>query len=347
MLCEMNFFKFIVLIAFIIPFFISTPAKAESVTMSRIITKGYLRCGVHTGLQGFSIPDAKGNWSGIDVDFCRAVAAAVLKDASKVKFIPLSIKDRFVALQKGQVDILSRNSTWTISRDTTMGIMFAGVIYYDGQGFIVHKNSGVRRLQDLNGSRICVQDGTTSLINLGDYFRGNGMRYSPLKYSSSDEAIAAYDSGTCIAFTTDQSQLYAQRSKLKDYRDHTILAKVISKDPLGPAVRQGDDGWFNVVRWTLFAMIIGEELGITSKNIRLVKKNSKDPRIHRMLGLYNNSTGGGLGLDGGWAYRILEQVGNYGEIFERNLGKKSSLKVSRGLNELWSRGGIQYAPPPR
>ncbi|MBF0445630.1 MAG: amino acid ABC transporter substrate-binding protein [Magnetococcales bacterium] len=343
----MNFSKFIIVIASIITIFISSQAKAESNTMSNILTKGYLRCGVHTGLQGFSIPDSQGNWSGLDVDFCRAVAAAVLKDASKVKFVPLSIKDRFTALQKGQVDILSRNSTWTISRDTTMGIMFAGVIYYDGQGFIVRKNSGVRRLQDLNGARICVQDGTTSLINLGDYFRGNGMRYAPLKYYSSDEAIAAYDSGTCIAFTTDQSQLYAQRDKLKDYRDHIILAKVISKDPLGPAVRQGDDGWFNIVRWTLFAMIIGEELDINSKNIRLVKKNSKDPRVHRLLGLYNNTTGSGLGLDGGWAYRIIEQVGNYGEIFERNLGQQSKLNMKRGLNELWSRGGIQYAPPSR
>ncbi|MBF0194186.1 MAG: amino acid ABC transporter substrate-binding protein [Magnetococcales bacterium] len=345
----MNFFKFIIMIASILPILIGTQAQAavESLTRSNIITKGYLRCGVHTGLQGFSIPDSKGNWSGIDVDFCRAVAAAVLSDSNKVKFIPLTVKERFIALQKGQVDILSRNSTWTITRDTTMGIMFVGVVYYDGQGFIVKKNSGIRRLQDLNGSRICVQDGTTSLINLGDYFRGNGMRFSPLKYGSSDEAIAAYDSDKCSAFTTDQSQLYAQRSKLKDARDHTILAKVISKDPLGPAVRQGDDAWFSVVRWALYAMIIGEELGITSKNIKLIKKTSKDPRVHRFLGLYSNTTGTGLGLDGGWAYRIIEQVGNYGEVFERNLGQKSKLKVSRGLNELWSRGGIQYAPPAR
>ncbi|MBF0358545.1 MAG: amino acid ABC transporter substrate-binding protein [Magnetococcales bacterium] len=343
----MHILKSFVVITAILLIFTCRDGQADSSTMNSVLEKGFIQCGVHEGLQGFSLPDANNNWKGIDVDLCRAVAAAVLKDPQKVRFTPLSADKRFQALKAGNIDILSRNTTWTITRDTNLGVIFAGIIYYDGQGFIVNKNSGVRRVEDLNGSRICVQEGTTSLINLGDYFRGNGMQFSPIAFGSSNKAIEAYDLGHCESFTTDQSQLFAQRGKLKDSRDHAILPKVISKDPLGPVVRQGDDGWLNIVKWTLFAMLNAEELGITSKNIDQVKRTTKDPRIHRLLGLYGNSVGTGLGLDKDWAYRIIKQVGNYEEIFENNLGKKSQLQMSRGLNALWSKGGLQYAPPIR
>lgn len=314
-------------------------------TLESVLERGFLSCGVNTGLPGFSSPDDRGRWSGMDVDVCRAVAAATLKDASKVKFVPLTAKERFTALQSGEIDLLSRNTTWTLTRDASLGLNFAGVSYYDGQGFMVKKDLGVSSALELDGAAVCIQSGTTSELNLADYFRTKNMTFEPVVFDTTDATTKGFDSGRCDVLTSDQSQLYAVRIRLARPDSAMVLPEVISKEPLGPVVRQGDDQWFNIVKWSLITMVNGEELGVTSANIR-ASLNSKDPNVRRLLGL-EGPKGNGLGLDDDWSRRILEQVGNYEEVFERNVGSGSPLKISRGLNALWNDGGILYAPPFR
>ncbi len=318
---------------------------ASAGTLDTIKTKGFLQCGANTSLAGFGVPDAQGNWKGLDIDYCRAVAAAIFSDPTKVKFTPLAAKDRFTALQSGEVDTLIRNTTWTISRDSTNGALFAATNYYDGQGFIVRKALNVKSALELNGATICVQQGTTTELNLTDYFRANKITYKPVVFAGSDETVKAYDSGRCDAFTTDASALYAERLKMTKPEDNVVLPEIISKEPLASSVRQGDDQWYNVVKWTHFAMITAEELGVTKANVDEMLK-STNPDIKRLLGT-EGKFGEGLGLKNDWAYQIIKAVGNYGESFERNVGMGSQLKIARGQNALWTKGGLQYAPPIR
>jgi general L-amino acid transport system substrate-binding protein len=313
--------------------------------LDRIRERGFLQCGVNTGLPGFSNADEKGHWTGLDVDVCRAVAAAVLGEADKVQFTPLTAKERLTAVQSGEVDLLSRNTTWTLTRDTSLGLNFTGITYYDGQGFMVSKALGVNGARELDGAAVCILAGTTTELNLADYFRTHGMRYEPVVFDTADQTARGFEAGRCDVLTSDQSQLYGLRIKLAEPDKALILPEVISKEPLGPAVRQGDDAWFNVVRWTLFALINAEELGVSSENVDALK-SSANPEIRRLLGL-EGIKGKGLGLADDWAYRIVKQVGNYGEIFERNVGSGSPLGIPRGLNALWREGGLQYAPPVR
>ena len=318
---------------------------ATAQTLKTITDRGMLSCGVSQGLPGFSAPDDKGNWTGLDVDVCRAIAAAIFNDPTKVKFVPLSAKDRFTALQSGEIDVLSRNSTWTLSRDTALGVNFAGVTYYDGEGFMVRKSLKVNSALELNSASICVQTGTTHEQNVADYFKGNNMKYEVIAFGTADETIKAYESGRCDVFTSDVSQLYAERLKLSNPADHGVLPEVISKEPLGPLVRHGDDQWFDIVKWTVFAMINAEELGITQRNVDEMAKSDK-PELKRVFGTDGN-LGEQLGLTKDWVSRIVRAVGNYGESFERNVGAGSKLGIARGLNQLWNKGGIQYAPPIR
>lgn len=318
---------------------------AQAATLDDVKSKGVLSCGVSTGLPGFSAPDANKNWNGIDVDVCRAIAAAVLGDAGKVKFTPLTAKERFTALQSGEIDVLARNTTWTHTRDTSLGLNFTGVHYYDGQGFLVTKSLGVKSAKELDGAAVCIQAGTTTELNLADYFRFNKMQYKAVVFDTSEQTLAGFEANRCDVLTSDQSQLYALRTKIKNAANTVVLPEVISKEPLGPVVRQGDDQWFNIVKWTLNAMINAEELGVSSKNVD-AKKSDKNPAVARLV-VGTGDMGKKLGLDNDWAYRILKQVGNYAEIFERNVGAGSPLKISRGLNALWNQGGILYAPPIR
>jgi len=319
--------------------------SATAQTLKTVKDRGMLSCGVSQGLPGFSSPDDKGTWTGLDVDVCRAIAATIFNDPTKVKFVPLSAKDRFTALQSGEIDVLSRNTTWTLSRDTTLGANFTGVTYYDGQGFIVKKSLKVNSALELNSASVCVQTGTTTEQNLADYFKGNNMKYEVIAFGTADEAVKAYESGRCDVFTTDVSGLYAERLKLANPADHVVLPEVISKEPLGPMVRHGDDQWFDLVKWVLFAMINAEELGITQKNIDEMVKSDK-PELKRAFGTDGN-LGEQLGLTKDWVIRIVKAVGNYGEAFDRNVGGGSNLGIARGLNQLWTKGGIQYAPPIR
>jgi general L-amino acid transport system substrate-binding protein len=318
---------------------------ASAQTLKTIKDRGLLSCGVTQGIAGFSLPDDKGNWTGLDVDVCRAIAAAVFNDPSKVKFVPLSAKDRFTALQSGEIDVLSRTTTWTLSRDTSLGANFTGVTYYDGQGFMVKKSLKVNSALELNSASVCVATGTTTELNLADYFKGNNMKYEVIAFATADETIKAYESGRCDVFTTDASGLYAERLKLANPADHIVLPEIISKEPLGPMVRHGDDQWFDIVKWALFAMITAEELGITQKNVD-EKAKSDNPELKRVLGTDGN-LGEQLGLTKDWVVRIVKAVGNYGESFDRNVGPGSKLGIARGLNNLWNKGGIQYAPPIR
>jgi general L-amino acid transport system substrate-binding protein len=319
--------------------------SASAQTLKAVKDRGMLNCGANGTLAGFGLPDAQGKWTGLDVDFCRAIAAAVLNDSEKVKYVPLSAKDRFTALQSGEVDVLARNTTWTSSRDTSLGLNFTGVNYYDGQGFMVRKALKVNSALELNGASVCVQQGTTTELNLADYFSANKMQLKSVTFATANEAVKAYDAGRCDAYTTDASALYAERRRVSDPNDHIILPEIISKEPLGPAVRHGDDQWFDIVKWTLFAMMNAEELNISSKNVDEALK-STNPEIKRFVGTEGNF-GEQLGLGKDWAVRIVKQVGNYGETFERNVGLGSPLKIERGLNKLWTKGGIQYAPPIR
>jgi general L-amino acid transport system substrate-binding protein len=315
-------------------------------TLDSVKKRGYVQCGVSTGLPGFSTADEKGQFTGIDVDMCRAVADAIFGDADKVKYNPLTAKERFTALQSGEIDMLPRNTTWTLTRDTSLGLNFTGVNYYDGQGFLVNRNLGVKSALEMDGASFCIQAGTTTELNLADYFRTNKMSYTPITFDTSDQTIKAFEAGRCDALTSDQSQLYALRIKLQNPDSAIVLPEVISKEPLGPVVRQGDDEWFNIVRWSLFAMINGEELGVSSTNVDQMKASSTDPNVRRLLGL-EGVKGEWMGLPDDWGYNVIKLVGNYGEAFERNVGKGSPLGIERGLNALWSKGGIQYAPPIR
>jgi general L-amino acid transport system substrate-binding protein len=316
---------------------------AEAQTLEAVRKRGYLQCGVNTGLAGFSQPDSRGVWHGVDVDLCRAVAAAALGDAGKVRYTPLTAQQRFTALQSGEVDVLARNTTWTLSRDTGLALNFVGISYYDGQGFMVPAKAKVRSARQLNGATICVQPGTTNELNLADYFRANSMKFRPVVIEKLEEVLNAYFAGRCDAFTTDASSLAALRaSRATRPEEHVILPELISKEPLGPAVRQGDERWFDIVKWSLFAMIEAEELGLTSANIVQQAKGG-GPAIQRFVGA-NGDLGKLLGLDNRWALRIVQQVGNYGESFDANL---KPLGFERGLNRLWTQGGLLYAPPLR
>ena len=318
---------------------------ASAQTLNQVKTRGELQCGSNTGLAGFGQPDAQGNWSGLDVDLCRAISAAIFNDPKKVKFVPLSSKDRFTALQSGEVDVLVRNTTWTMSRDTSLGLDFGPVNYYDGQGFMVRKKLKIASAMELSGASVCSQQGTTTELNLADFFRANKLKYEPVIFATSDETIKAYDAGRCDVFTTDASGLYAERLKLTNPDDHIVLPEIISKEPLGPAWRHGDNQWGDVVKWAYYAMLNAEELGVTQKNVDEMMK-STNPEIKRLLGV-EGKFGEAIGLTNDWAYRIIKHVGNYGESFERNVGQGSRLKIARGVNALWSKGGLQYAPPIR
>ena len=320
-------------------------SAASAATLDDVKAKGFVQCGVSTGLAGFSAPNDAGDWTGIDVDLCRGIAAAVFGDASAVKFSPLSAKERFTALQSGEIDVLSRNTTWTMSRDTQLGLNFAGVNYYDGQGFMVRKGLNLNSALQLSGSSVCVQTGTTTELNLTDYFKANNMTYNPVVFEKLEEVNAAYDANRCDVYTTDQSGLYAIRLGLSAPDEHVVLPEVISKEPLGPVVRQGDDQWFSVVKWVHFAMINAEEMGITSANVDEMT-SSTDPNVMRLLGK-EGTFGETLGLGNDWAYNVIKLVGNYGEVFEANVGESTPLGIARGQNALWSKGGLQYAPPVR
>lgn len=322
---------------------------AQAATLDDVKSKGFVQCGVNTGLAGFAAPNDKGEWAGFDVDVCKAVAAAIFGDGEKVKYTPTTAKERFTALQSGEIDMLSRNTTWTLSRDTSLGFNFAGVNYYDGQGFMINSKNlpGINSALQLSGAAVCVQTGTTTELNLADYFSANNMDYNPVVFENLEQVNAAYDSGRCDVYTTDQSGLYSIRLTLSAPDDHVVLPEIISKEPLGPAVRHGDDQWFDVVKWTLNAMIIAEELGITQANVEEMK-GSQNPEIKRILGAEEGSTlASDLGLDDEWVVNVVKAVGNYGESFERHIGAGSPLKIARGLNQLWTKGGILYSPPIR
>jgi general L-amino acid transport system substrate-binding protein len=324
---------------------LTASAASAQATLNNVKQKGFLTCGSNVGLAGFGVPDAQGNWTGLDVDLCRAIAAAIFNDATKVRFIPLSAKDRFTALQSGEVDVLVRNTTWTMSRDTQLGLDFTGINYYDGQGFLVRKKLGVASAKELNGASVCTQQGTTTELNLADFFRANNLKYEVVAFATAAETFDAYNSGRCDAFTTDASGLYSERLKAANPDEHIVLPEIISKEPLGPSVRHGDNQWGDIVRWTHYAMINAEELGVTKANVDQMTKND-NPEIKRMLGS-EGKFGEAIGLTNDWAYRIVKHVGNYGEIFEKNVGQGSQLKIQRGQNALWTKGGLQYAPPIR
>lgn len=312
-------------------------------TFDAVKERGEVICGVHTGLYGFGAPDEKGEWTGLDIDMCRAVAAAVFGDSTKVKYVPLSAQARLTALQAGEVDILSRNTTWTLSRDTANGLNFTVTTYYDGQGFMVKKDLDLKSALELDGATICVQTGTTTEVNLADYFRANEMNFTPVTIEKYEEVTAAYLAGRCDAITSDASQLAAIRANdTPNPDDHVILPEIISKEPLAPAVRHGDDQWFDIVKWSIFATMEAEEKGVTSKNVDEAK-NSSDPTVLRLVGA-TPGMGANLGLDEDWAYNIIKQVGNYGEIYERNVGMDSKLELPRGLNAIWTKGGLMYSP---
>lgn len=321
----------------------TTPAR--SATLDAVKGRGVLTCGVNTALPGFSAPNAQGVWQGLDVDMCKAIAAAVFGDASKTKFVPTTSQQRFVALQSGEIDVLTRNATQTLLRDTTLGLHMAGVNFYDGQGFIVKRSMNVTSAKQLEGATICVQPGTTTELNLADYFRANKMKFSPVVIERLEENIAAYQAGRCDVYTTDASGLASVRSNLAAPNDHVILPERISKEPLGPMVRKGDDQWFGIVKWTLTAMIEAEEYGVTQANVDEMLKSS-NPGIQRMLGV-TPGFGKALGLDEKWAYNVIKQVGNYADSYERNVGPKTPIGLERGVNDLWTKGGLMYALPLR
>jgi general L-amino acid transport system substrate-binding protein len=324
----------------------AAPAMASK-TMESIKKKGEVSCGVNTALGGFGIAGSDGKWTGFDVDYCRAIAAAALGDANKVRYVPLSAAQRFTALQSGEIDVLARNTTWTMSRDTQLGTTFGATNFFDGQGFLVPKSLKVKSAKQLKGATICVQSGTTTEKNLADYFRMNKMTYKPVVAEDLKVVIANYNEGRCKVFTSDASQLAAIRANdTKTPDDHIILPEIISKEPLGPVTRQGDEAWSKLVTWVHFAMITAEELGVTSGNVDQMRSDT-NPEIQRLLGQGNNDFGKSIGTDAQWGYRVIKQVGNYGEVFERHVGKKTPLKLDRGQNALWTKGGLQYAPPIR
>lgn len=319
---------------------------ASAATLDDIKARGELLCGSNTGLTGFGAPDASGNWAGFDVDLCRAVAAAVLGDANKVKFVPTTGETRFTALQSGEVDLLVRNSTWTSSRDSELALDFVAVNYYDGQGFMVKKDLGVSSAKELDGATVCIQTGTTTELNLADFFKQNNISYQPVTVADDSEAQRQYLAGACDAYTTDASGLAASRATMPDAENHVILPEIISKEPLGPVVRHGDSQWGDIVRWTYFALLIAEEKGVTSANVEEVLASTTDEEVKRLLGA-SGEMGAKFGLDNDAFKRAIAAVGNYGEIFSRNIGEGTTINLARGLNALWTQGGLQYAPPFR
>jgi general L-amino acid transport system substrate-binding protein len=323
------------------------PASARAgKTLDAVRQRGEVICGVNTSAPGFSGVDSQGRWQGLDVDMCRAVAAAVVRDANKVRFVPLNSQQRFAALQAGEIDILARNTTWSLTRDASLGIVFTGINYFDGQGFMVPKKLKVESAKKLGGATVCVQAGTTSEKNVADFFQANGLKYKSVVFDTAEAITSAFFSGRCQAYTTDMSDLAGARTKVANPNDYVILPEVVSKEPLGPSVRRGDDEWFQIVRWTLFGMLEAEEAGVTQANVDKMKAESKDPVVQRVLGV-TDDMGGLLGLDKEWLYRVVKQVGNYGESFERTLGPKTPVGLPRGANNLWSKGGLMYAPPVR
>lgn len=318
----------------------------EDRTLAEVRDKGFLHCGVSQGLPGFSMRDDQGNWTGIDVDLCRAVAAAVLGDAGLVNFAPLSAKERFIALQSGEIHILSRNVNWTMSRDTAFGLKFGGVSLYDGQAFMARASLGVRSALELSGAAVCTHAGTTAEFSVAEYFRANGMEYKVVSFEKADEVVAAYDANRCDVLSANRTTLARLRLRLANPDEHTVLPETLSPEPLGPVVRQGDDQWADIVRWTLNLLVNAEELGVSSESVNSYTE-SANPNVARLLDLDRNDFGRKAGLGPGWSYQVLSQVGNYGEVYERNLGSDSALSLSRGLNALWTNGGLLYAPPMR
>lgn len=323
-----------------------TGVASAQETLAQVLERDELICGSNPGLAGFGVPDAEGNWTGFDVDYCRAVAAAIFGDPNKVSFIPLSAKDRFTALQAGEIDVLFRNSTSTMSRDTSLGLDFPGINYYDGQGFMVPTSLGVTSALELDGASVCVQQGTTTELNLADFFRRNDMAYEPVAFATSAEAVESYLNGRCDAFTTDASGLASERLRAPTPADHIILPEIISKEPLGPVVRHGDNQWADIVRWVHYAMLEAEEFGVTSENAAQMRETSEAPSIRRLLGAEGNF-GEMVGLGNEWAFNVISMVGNYGEVFDRNIGEGSPVGLSRGLNALYTEGGLQYGHPVR
>jgi general L-amino acid transport system substrate-binding protein len=318
---------------------------ASAQTLEAVKAKGYIQCGVSTGLAGFSTTDDAGEWTGLDVDFCRAMAAAIFDDPEAVRFSPLSAVERFTALQSGEIDVLSRNTTWTMSRDTALGLNFVGVTFYDGQGFMVPAELNVDSALQLSGASVCVQSGTTTELNLTDYFSANNMEYNPVVFEGLEEVNAAYNAGRCDVYTTDSSGLYAIRLTLDNPDDHVVLPELISKEPLGPAVRRGDDQWFGIAKWVYYGLVYAEELGISSENLEEMLA-SENPDVRRALG-GDGTFGADMGLENDWLVKIVRHVGNYGEVFERNVGADSPLQIERGLNALYTDGGLQYGMPIR
>jgi general L-amino acid transport system substrate-binding protein len=335
--------RFKLITVFVVLAFLTTVGFAMAGTLDEVKAKGFISAGVNEGLFGFSKPDEKGEWRGLDVDTARAISAAVFGAPDKLKFVPLTAKTRFTALQSGEIDVLTRNCTQTLTRETALGLNFAHVNYYDGQGFLVPKKLGLKSAKELDGATVCVLPGTTTELNVADYFRANGMKMKPVVIESTPELAQAFFAGRCDVLTSDASQLASTRAVAPTPTDYVVLPEIISKEPLAPAVRHGDDQWYDIVNFSVLAMIAAEELGITSKNVDEML-NSKDPKIQRFLGV-NPGNGKALGLDEKWAYNIVKQVGNYGEVFERNVGVNTPLKIERGLNAQWTNGGLMYAPP--
>ena len=333
------------ILAFVATFLFATINANANQTRENVIKRGSLNCGVSQGVPGFSNADASGKWTGLDVDFCRALAAAVLGDPNKVKYTPLSAKDRFEVLKAGDIDVLARNTTWTLARDGGLAVDFVGVNFYDGQGFMVRKAANINSAKKLNNVKVCLETGTTTELNLRDYFNANKLKYEQIGFTKSDDAIAAYDAGRCEVYTTDKSGIAANRTKTKNPADHIILPETISKEPLGPVVRGNDENWANIARWTLNVMIEAEEYNVTKTNIDSLK-GSADPVIKRLLGL-EGDLGKSLNLDNNWSYNIVKMVGNYGESYEANVGTKTPVNLPRALNASWRKGGILYAPPVR
>ena len=322
----------------------STGAHADR--LDDVKARGFVQCGVTEGVPGFSELNTDNDWAGIEVDFCRAIASAIFNDPKAVRFTPLTVADRWQALSSGQIDVLARTSTWTMQRDTQLGITFVGTLFYDGQGFMVKKDSGATSVHDLNKQTICLEQGTTTELNLADYFAINKLTYTPLTFAGHDETVKAFQDGKCTAYTTDSSGLAADRSKFANPADYILLPEIISKEPLAVVVSQGDDRWFKVVRWTYYALLDADELGVTQKNIDEMV-GSDNPEIKRLLGVSDDDFGTPIGLTKDWAYRVIKGTGNYGEMFDRNVGPNTPLGLQPGLNAIWKDGGIQYAPPIR
>lgn len=322
-----------------------TATAAYADTLDDVKAKGYLQCGVTAGVPGMSAPDENNNWSGLEVDFCRAMAAAIFNDAEKVRYTPLTSQERFAALSSGEIDVLSRTTTWTMSRDTDLGIKFVGTMFYDGQGFLVRKADGIASALDLGGAAVCIESGTTTELNAADYFAANKIEFNPVVFVDKPEVLKAYDDGRCDVLTSDASQLASDRTKFAVPADHVLLPEIISKEPLGPSVRQGDDRWFNIARWTYYALLEAEELGVTQANVDEML-GSDNPSIKRLLGV-EGDFGTPIGLSKDWAYQIIKLIGNYGESYDRNLGPNTAIGLERGINALWNAGGIQYSPPIR